>query len=147
MAYTHVGTKYIKRPWHFENFLEFWSTLMYMSSRNTGGWILLTLFSHLGYFWCVFYCLCFGLVCVFFSCCRSRGEELMCMPSGSWRSDQWLCCQIIDRADLFADSQFLGRLINKTCTTRAFLTHSSGCSPSRGHGWYLSEYFQYLRHI
>ena len=69
------------------------------------------------------------------------------MPSGSWRSDQWLCCQIIDRADLFADSQFLGRLINKTCTTRAFLTLSSGCSPSRGHGWYLSEYFQYLRHI
>ena len=49
--------------------------------------------------------------------------------------------------DLFADSQFLGRLINKTCTTRAFLTLSSGCSPSRGHGWYLSEYFQYLRHI
>ena len=28
MAYTHVGTKYIKRPWDFENFLEFWSTLM-----------------------------------------------------------------------------------------------------------------------
>ena len=28
MAYTHVGTKYIKRPWDFENFLEFWSTLL-----------------------------------------------------------------------------------------------------------------------
>ena len=29
MAYIHVGTKYIKRPWKFENFLEFWCTLMY----------------------------------------------------------------------------------------------------------------------
>ena len=29
MAYTHVGTKYIKRPWDFENFLEFWSTLIF----------------------------------------------------------------------------------------------------------------------
>ena len=28
MAYTYVGTKYIKRPWDFENFLEFQSTLI-----------------------------------------------------------------------------------------------------------------------
>ena len=28
MAYIHVGTKYIKRPWDFDNFLEFWCTLM-----------------------------------------------------------------------------------------------------------------------
>ena len=28
MAYTHVGTKYIKIPWDFENFLEFWCTLL-----------------------------------------------------------------------------------------------------------------------
>ena len=28
MAYKHVGTKYIKRPWDFENFLEFWCTLV-----------------------------------------------------------------------------------------------------------------------
>ena len=27
MAFIHVGTKYIKRPWDFENFLEFWCTL------------------------------------------------------------------------------------------------------------------------
>ena len=30
MAYTYVGTKYIKRPWDFENFLEFWCTLLYI---------------------------------------------------------------------------------------------------------------------
>ena len=28
MAFTHVGTKYIKRPWDFENFLVFWCTLI-----------------------------------------------------------------------------------------------------------------------
>ena len=28
MAFTHVGTKYIKRPWDFENFLDFWCTLV-----------------------------------------------------------------------------------------------------------------------
>ena len=41
MACTHVGTKYIKRPWDFENFLEFWCTLIYMMvlaiSCNTWG--------------------------------------------------------------------------------------------------------------
>ena len=28
MAYTHVGTKYIKRQQDFENFLKFWCTLI-----------------------------------------------------------------------------------------------------------------------
>ena len=28
MTYTHVGTKYTKRPWGFENFLKFWCTLL-----------------------------------------------------------------------------------------------------------------------
>ena len=28
VAYIHVGTKYIKRPWDFENFLEVWCTLL-----------------------------------------------------------------------------------------------------------------------
>ena len=35
MAYIHVGTKYIKRPWDFENFLEFWCTLMYIWNFST----------------------------------------------------------------------------------------------------------------
>ena len=36
MAYIHVGTEYIKRPWDFENFLEFWCTL---SSSSRGEWL------------------------------------------------------------------------------------------------------------
>ena len=31
MAFTHVGTKYIKRPWDFENFLDFWCTLVHIA--------------------------------------------------------------------------------------------------------------------
>ena len=36
IGYTHVGTKYIKRPWDFENILEFWSTLLYRLSLFPG---------------------------------------------------------------------------------------------------------------
>ena len=45
MAYMHVGTKYIKRPWDFDNFLEFWCTLLLLLSvahiepDSTGGHI------------------------------------------------------------------------------------------------------------
>ena len=70
---------------------------------------------------CVFVCVLFVFFAIFlcFFACVGRGEDVhakweRAVTSGSG-------CQIIDRADLFADSQFLGRLINKTCTRLACL--------------------------
>ena len=36
MAFTHVGTKYIKRPWDFENILVFWCTLLPLDGAVIG---------------------------------------------------------------------------------------------------------------
>ena len=43
MAYTHVGTKYIKRQQDFENFLKFWSTLLHMSCTAVSCYLPLIL--------------------------------------------------------------------------------------------------------
>ena len=76
---------------------------------------------------CVFFCFLFPVFSsvFFFFACVGRGEDV----HAKWeRAVTSGCgCQIIDGADLFADSQFLGRLINKTCTRLACLACLLAC--------------------